>query len=136
MNLIDVKRKVRELASFLKYKEAEIDAKRNTIKATRFDKIITSGSAEKRDMPDLIAEIVEMEKDLDYVQKEYNRLVPLINELEAGYKELGERDKLIYLEYHCKGYSAIKIGFMHGISEKHVYKILSKVEKNIRNDTK
>lgn len=131
MDLIDLKRKTRELTAFINYQKAEIKEQRNTLKATNFDKELVSGTPSRHDISDVIAKIVEMEKDVEKAQAEYDRLKPLINELEEGYKDLGDRDKLIYLEYHCKGYSAIKIGHRYKITDKQVYKILKKVEKNI-----
>ena len=136
MTLIDLKRKYRELKSFIKYQKLEIEEARNTVKATQYDKINVDGSIKKRDLSDVIAEIEIMEKDLDKATKKFDLLVPLIDELEEGYKDLNDRDKLIYLQFHCRGYSAIKIGQLHGISDKQVYKILKKVEKNIHNEKK
>ena len=132
MTLIDLKRKVRELTAFINYHKAEIEDAHNTVGSMNYDKVLVDGTPKHRDMSDVIAKIIEMEKDLDKAQKEYDRLIPLINELEAGYKELNERDKLIYLEYHVKGYSAVKIGMRYGITDKQVYKILKKVEKNMQ----
>ena len=132
MNLIDLKRKVKELTAFINYQRAELKEARNTVKASNFDKVMVSGTPKRRDTSDVIIKITEMEKELDHAEKEYNRLIPLINELEEGYKQLNERDKLIYLEYHCKGYSAVKIGIRYGITERHVRRIIKKVEKNIR----
>ena len=136
MNLIDLKRKVRELTTFLKYQESEIEEQRNTVKAINYDKVLVSGSVAKHDTSDVIAKIVSMEKDLEKAQKEYDRLIPLVNELEQGYKELNDRDKLIYLERYIKGYSAVKIGIRYGITERQVRKILKKVEKNINSSEK
>lgn len=132
MTLIDLKRKVRELTTFINYQKAEIEEQRNTIKGTSYDKPMVKGTPKHSDISDVIIKIVDMEQDVEKAQKEYDRLVPLINELEAGYKELNERDKLIYLEYHCKGYSAVKIGIRYGISERQVRRILKKVEKDVR----
>lgn len=136
MNLIDLKRKTRELKTFINYQEAEIREQRNTLKATNFDKELVSGTPARHDISDVIAKIVEMEKDVARAQAEYDRLKPLIKELEEGYKNLGDRDKLIYLEYHCKGYSAIKIGMRYGITDRQVRKIIKKVEKTILSNKK
>ena len=136
MTLIDLKRKVRELGSFIHYQRAEIEEARNTVKATQFDKINVDGSIKKSDLSDVIAKIDLMERDLDKATKQFDLLIPLINELEDGYRELNDRDKLIYLQFHCRGYSAVKIGQLHGISDKQVYKILKKVEKNIQEEKK
>ena len=135
MNLIDLKRKVKELTTFIKYQESEIEEQRNTVKGTNYDKVLVSGTPKRQDMSDVVARIAEMEKDVEQAQKEYDRLIPLMNELEAGYKELNERDKLIYLEYHCKGYSAVKIGMRYGLKERQIYNILKKVEENIKKRT-
>ena len=135
MNLIDLKRKVKELTTFIKYQESEIEEQRNTVKGTNYDKVLVSGTPKRQDMSDVVARIVEMEQDVEKAQKEYDRIIPLINELEAGYKELNERDKLIYLEYHCKGYSAVKIGMRYGLKERQIYNILKKVEENIKKRT-
>lgn len=132
MNLIDLKRKVRELTAFIKYQEAEIEEQRNTIKGTNYDKTIVSGTPKRQDMSDVVARIVEMEQDVEKAQKEYDRIIPLINELEAGYKELNDRDKLIYLEYHCKGYSAVKIGMRYNLKERQVYNIIKNIEEKIK----
>lgn len=135
MNLIDLKRKVKELTTFIKYQELEIEEQRNTVKVTNYDKVLVSGTPKRQDMSDVVARIAEMEKDVEQAQKEYDRLIPLMNELEDGYKELNERDKLIYLEYHCKGYSAVKIGMRYGLKERQIYNILKKVEENIKKGT-
>lgn len=132
MNLIDLKRKVRELTAFIKYQEAEIEEQRNTIKGTNYDKTIVSGTPKRQDMSDVVARIIEMEQDVEKAQKEYDRIIPLINELEAGYKELNDRDKLIYLEYHCKGYSAVKIGMRYNLKERQVYNIIKNIEEKIK----
>lgn len=131
MTLIDLKRKVRELTAFINYHKAEIEEAHNTVGSMNYDKVLVDGTPKHRDMSDVIAKIVEMEKDLDQAQKEYDRLIPLINELEAGYRELNERDKLIYMEYHIKGYSTVKIGIKYGITDRQVRRILKKVEKEL-----
>ena len=131
LNLIDLKRRIKEKATFLNYQKALIEDKRNTLKAAKLDKVLVSGTPKRMDTSDVVAEIEKMEKDVEYAQREYDRLIPLINELEQNYKELNERDKLIYLEYHCKGYSTVKIGIRYGISDRQVRRILKKVEKDI-----
>lgn len=135
MNLIDLKRRVKELTAFINYQKAEIKEQRNTIKATNYDKVLVSGTPKRQDISDVVARIVEMEEDVEQAQKEYDRLIPLMNELEEGYKDLNERDKLIYLEYHCKGYSAVKIGMRYDLKERQIYNILKKVEENIKKIT-
>lgn len=131
MNLIDLKRKVRELTTFINYQKAEIEEQRNTVKATSYDKPMIKGTTKHSDTSDIIAKIVEMEKDVEKAQKEYNRLVPLINELEAGYKETNDRDKLIYADKVLKGYSNAKLEYKYGISSRQIRRIIKKVEKNI-----
>lgn len=135
MNLIDLKRRVKELTAFINYQKAEIKEQRNTIKATNYDKVLVSGTPKRQDISDVVARIVEMEEDVEQAQKEYDKLIPLMNELEEGYKDLNERDKLIYLEYHCKGYSAVKIGMRYDLKERQIYNILKKVEENIKKIT-
>lgn len=132
MNLIDLKRKVRELTAFIKYQEAEIEEQRNTIKGTNYDKTIVSGTPKRQDMSDVVARIIEMEQDVEKAQKEYDRIIPLINELEAGYKELNDRDKLIYTDRILKGYSMAKLECKYGLCERQIRRILKKVEKNIK----
>ena len=131
MTLVDLKRKVRELTAFINYHKAEIEEAHNTVGAMNYDKVLVDGTPKHTDMSDVIAKIVEMEKDLEQAQKEYDRLIPLINELEEGYRELNERDKLIYMEYHIKGYSTVKIGIKYGITDRQVRRILKKVEKEL-----
>jgi RNA polymerase sigma factor (sigma-70 family) len=131
MNLIDLKRKKRELSSFLNYMYAEVNEKRDPVKATRFDKTTVDGTKKHYDTSDVVLAITDMEKDIEKTQQEYDRITSLINELEKGYKELNERDKLIYLEYWCKGYSTSKIGVRYGLSDRQVRRILKKVEKKL-----
>lgn len=132
MNLINVKEKLKETIAFMKYQNEAIASSRNTIQATKFDKVLTSGTPPKKDTSDIVEKIIEMEKDLEIATNEYNRLTSLVNELEEIYKTLNDRDKLIYLEYNCKGMSAIKLGIKYGISDKAIYKILKKVEKKLK----
>lgn len=130
MNLIDLKRQVKEKATFLNYQKSLIEDKRNTLKASNYDKVLVSGSPKRLDTSDVVEEIVKMEKDIEYAQKEYDKLLLLMNELEQNYIDLNERDKRIYIEFHCKGYSAVKLGHKYGLTDKAIYKILNNVEKN------
>lgn len=132
MNLINVKEKLRETIAFMKYQNETIAANRNTVKATQFDKVLTSGTPPKKDTSDVVEKIIEMEKELEIATNEYNRLRNLVNELEEIYKTLNDRDKLIYLEYNCKGISAVKLGIKYGITDKAIYKIIKKVEKKLK----
>ena len=136
MNLISVKRRMKELNTFMSYQQSEIVELRNTVKATQYEKDLVQGSHKRTDTSDVIAKVVEMEKELRKAQEEYDRLVSLINQLEEGYKLFNDRDKLIYLEYYCKGYSAIKIGMRYGITDRQVRKIVRNIEKSISQEKK
>ena len=136
MNLIDLKRKVRELTTFINYQKAEIEEQRNTVKATNFDRVLVSGTPERQDISNVMVKIEAMERDVEKAQKEYDRLIPLINELEVVYKELNERDKLIYLEKYIKGYSLVKIGILHNITDRQVRNVLKKINEKFENQQK
>lgn len=134
MNLIDLKRKVSELTSFINYQKNEVEEARNTLKSSRYD-VEQVGGTKKHDISDVIVKITELEKEVEIAQKEYDRLMPLLKELEDGYKQYNDRDKLIFLEHYCKGYSAVKIGLRYGITDRQVRNILHKTNKRIRKET-
>ena len=132
MNLIDIKRKISELTIFITYQKSEVAAKRETVKATRYDKELVKGTTKRKDVSDIIAEIVEMETDIEYAQQEYNRLLILITDLENNYKELNERDKLIYVDRMIKGFSMAKMEYKYNKSDRQIRRIIQKVERNIK----
>lgn len=136
MNLIDLKRKIRESATFINYLKAEINELRNPLKVTDTTKEIVSGSRKRQDTSDVIAKIVEMEQDLEIAQRGYDRMISTMKELEKGYEELGERDKRIYIEYWLKNYSTVKIGCRYGISDRQVRNILKNIEHKLEKDKK
>ena len=87
------------------------------------------GGTKKHDISDVVVKIVNMEKDIEKAQQEYDRLIPLLKELEECYKQYNDRDKLIFLEHYCKGYSTVKIGIRYGITDRQVRNILKKTKK-------
>lgn len=135
MDLIQLKRKISELTSFINYQKKEIEEAKNTLKSSQYTVDSVSGGNKKSDISDVIEKIVEMETELEKSQQEYNRIIPLLKDLERVYEEYNDRDKMIFLEHYCKGYSTVKIGMRYGITDRQVRNILHKTNKKIKNET-
>lgn len=108
-----------------------IECKMEGLKATDIRSEIVEGRSKRKDLADLLHQKVELEKEIESLNDELLSYNPIITELEAIYKELGDRDKQIYIERKIRGYSPVRIGIKWGIDERTVRRIVKKVEKMI-----
>lgn len=135
MNLYELQKEYKIVLANIDFLNKKIRNERETMqspKTVKLDKILVGGSAPRSDLSDGVSKIVDWENEINKLERELSEYKPFIDELEAILKEFNDRDQLIYLEYHLKGYTAILIGHRYGITDSMVYKILKKVEKSLR----
>lgn len=129
-NLFELKKRKNELEIFIKFHKNRINQLKDTLNISRYSKEPKIDQIKNKDISDIMVNIEKIEAKLLPKEEEYNDMLDLINELEKNYKSNNERDKLIYLEYYLKGYSSIKIGILHGISDRQVRNILKRFTQN------
>lgn len=125
-NLFELQKRKNELEIFIKYHKSRIKNLKNTIKSSSYSNEPKSDQIKTKDISNIMVDIEKIETKLLPKEKEYNEMLDLIDKLEKNYKRNNERDRLIYLEYYLKGYSSIKIGIIHGISDRQVRNIIKK----------
>ena len=134
LNLFQLKEEYCEKQKFIRLnmeKIRMIECKMEGLKATDIRSEIVEGRSKRKDVADLLHQKVELEKEIESLNDELLSYNPIIAELEAIYKELGDRDKQIYIERKIRGYSPVRIGIKWGIDERTVRRIVKKVEKMI-----
>ena len=101
----------------------------------RLEKLTTNYTKEKitggtpTDTNEIYHKIIEAEKKLEHIISLKENCIKTIDELEDVFKKGKERNKLIYVEFRYKKYSADKVGMRYGITKRQVYRIISEIEK-------
>lgn len=92
-------------------------------------------SVRKDKITDKIATIVQLEKKLKELGNKADNYKSTIEEMEKILKQFNDDDQLIYLEYHLKGYSMIKIATKREIDKSTVSRKIKKIEEKLKNAT-
>ena len=136
MDLYELEKNIVINRNKIKKKKEKINEKREKLgtKSIDYSKPSVQSTPPKDPLLEAIAQIIEMEKD---VEKAIVELDDLIAEKEAIYestKELKERDYQIYLEKRFKKMNNAQISVKHdGITKRQINRIVKKVEKPLEN---
>ena len=139
MNLYDLQKEVNTKRAFLKNiieTVKELRYKLESPKVTKFDKIAVQGHGAGNPTDEIITRLSELESMVIDIERELELKTPLIRELEAILREFNDIDQLIYVEYHLKGYSAIKLAQKYNYSVRQIYNIIKRVEDRLKDCTK
>jgi len=138
LNLYELQKELKKLYVFVEFWNAKIENRKEKLglpKTTKITEQFIKSYGNGNDIVDKLYQIMEWEQKRDRLLEEINEYTPLINDLEKILKEFNDRDQLIYLQYHLRGYSLINIGVRHGLDKSTVWRILKKVEKKLTNAT-
>lgn len=81
---------------------------------------------------EIIAKIVEMEKDIAFIQKELEVVNKDINEQYQIFKKFNDEEQQIYIEKRIFKWSNAKISVKHnGISKRQINRVISKIKRNL-----
>ena len=134
MNLYDLKEEVEELRVFQNNHMKQIKELRNKIESPRTTSYTpVKAKGKPIALEKTLDRLTILECEFEESVERLDELKPLIDELEAIYKQYNDRDKLIYLEKKIKGWTNIKIAMRHGISVATVKRITSKINNQIKN---
>lgn len=131
MDLYDLEKEKKILESKIQSKKERIEIERTKLepKATDYTKVMVQSSHKKDSMTDVIAIIVEMEQDIEYLETRLKQNEKEVNRLYNIYNQYKERDKQIYIEKKLLGWSNAKISVRHeGISRQYINKIIKKIK--------
>ena len=131
MDLYDLEKEKKILESKIQSKKERIEIERTKLepKATDYSKVMVQSSHKKDSMTDVIAIIVEMEQDIEYLETRLKQNEKEVNRLYNIYNQYKERDKQIYIEKKLLGWSNAKISVRHeGISRQYINKIIKKIK--------
>ena len=131
MDLYDLEKEKKILESKIQSKKERIEIERTKLepKATDYTKVMVQSSHTKDSMTDVIAIIVEMEQDIEYLETRLKQNEKEVNRLYNIYNQYKERDKQIYIEKKLLGWSNAKISVRHeGISRQYINKIIKKIK--------
>lgn len=138
LNLYELQKELKKLYVFVEFWNAKIENRKEKLglpKTTKITEQFIKSYGNGNDIVDELYQIMEWEQKRDRLLEEINEYTPLINDLEKILKEFNDRDQLIYLQYHLRGYSLINISVRHGLDKSTVWRILKKVEKKLTNAT-
>ena len=131
MDLYDLEKEKKILESKIQSKKERIEIERTKLepKATDYTKVMVQSGHKKDSMTDVIAIIVEMEQDIEYLETRLKQNEKEVNRLYNIYNQYKERDKQIYIEKKLLGWSNAKISVRHeGISRQYINKIIKKIK--------
>lgn len=134
MNLLELQKEYNEKQLFIKLLRDKIkllNDRMENIKAMDIRDVSVLGSAKRTDINDLLNQKVKYEVDLNEAYEELGLILPIIKQLEEAYKQIGDRDKQIYIQRRIWGYSPVRIGVKWGISDRQVQKIVKNVENSL-----
>lgn len=136
MDLYELEREKKYLENDILSKQERIELERSRLECTAIDYTKPSVQSTPRNdsMINAVARIVEMEKDIEYLEKKLNQNQTEIDRLYNTFKEFRERDKQIYVEKKIYGWSNSKISAKHGgISKRYINKIIKNMKKSEKN---
>lgn len=131
MDLYELEKEKKIIESKIQSKKERIEIERSKLEvgATDYSKVMVQSSHKKDTMTDVIAVIVEMEKDIEYLETRLKQNEKEVNRLYNIYSQYKERDKQIYLEKKLLGWSNAKISVKHGgITKQYINKIVKKIK--------
>lgn len=115
----------------IKYKRQSLEPRSVNIQTVKVE-----GNQPKKDIADVMHEIVELEKEFEELENKKKTIYePILEELEKLLKEYNDIYQQIYYEYYIKGYNADKIGIRHGYSRAQVYNIINRIDEELKNKT-
>lgn len=135
MNLYQLKKEIDQLKSYLifyKNKLGEIDERMTSIKiSTITAERVQGGTKENR------TDYYIMNKDycidkIIAIECELKSYIPLLNQLEATFKEFNDKDRQIYFDYHINGYNADKLAMKYHYSRSQIYNIINRVNDQLK----
>lgn len=121
-------------------KEIEINSKKRRVEERRtalepgaidYSKTVVQSTPSNGRQLDAIAFIVEMERDIEYAQRELDNINKDINDIYNAMKNLNDEDSQIYIEKTIYNWSNAKISVKHGgISKWTINRKIKEIEKS------
>lgn len=129
MDLFELEKEKKFLENKILSKKERIELECSKLEAGAIDysKVMVQSSHSNDSMTDAIAKIVEMEKELDFLEKELEQNERELNRLYDLYKTYKDEHKQIYYERKILGWRTVKVAVKHGKSERQIRRIIGKM---------